>query len=238
MVPPDFANFFLATAGAGGALIGLLFVAISINPERTFSADAPKERQVVASGAFTALVNAFFISTAALIPGINLGDITVAMSVLGLLNTVRVGVDMTRYQVRQPRHGRGDFAVRLARAAFVTALSLVLYGLQLTNAVDLVQHPHTLGDVYAICSLILAIYGVGLTRAWELLGAPRVGMLAFLNPLAGLDEPRSPDAAAPATFTTLATPPAVAVPAVPAPTAPAAASTQPNSATSNAKDAR
>jgi hypothetical protein len=35
MVPTDFANFFLSTAGAGAALIGLLFVAISINPERT-----------------------------------------------------------------------------------------------------------------------------------------------------------------------------------------------------------
>ena len=60
MVPASFANFFLATAGAGGALIGLLFVAISISPERIFSEGAPRERQAVASGAFTALVNAFF----------------------------------------------------------------------------------------------------------------------------------------------------------------------------------
>ncbi len=60
MVPATFANFFLATAGAGGTLIGLLFVAVSINPERIFSEGAPKERQAVASGAFTVLVNAFF----------------------------------------------------------------------------------------------------------------------------------------------------------------------------------
>ena len=194
MVPADFANFFLATAGAGGALIGLLFVAISINPERTFSEDAPKERQAVASGAFTALVNAFFISTSALIPGVNLGDVTLAMSVVGLLNTVRVGIDLTRYQVRQPRQGNRDFALRLVRAAFVTAFSLVLYGLQLTNAWNLVQYPNTTGDVYGICALILAIYGVGLTRARDLLGAPRGGLLSFLNPLAGLREPRTPSA--------------------------------------------
>ena len=60
LVPANFAHFFLATAGAGGALIGLLFVAISISPERIFSEDAPRERQALASGVFTALVNAFF----------------------------------------------------------------------------------------------------------------------------------------------------------------------------------
>ena len=188
MVPASFANFFLATAGAGGALIGLLFVAISINPEHVFSEDAPKERQAVASGAFTALVNAFFISTSALIPGVNLGDVAIAMSAVGLLNTVRVSIDLTRYQVRQPRRGTRDLALRLVRAAFVTAISFVIYILQLTNAVDLVQHPNTTGDVYALCSLILATYAVGVIRAWELLGGPRNGLLAFLNPLAGLSE--------------------------------------------------
>jgi hypothetical protein len=45
MVPTDFANYFLASAGAGAALIGLLFVAISINTERTFGREAQPVRQ-------------------------------------------------------------------------------------------------------------------------------------------------------------------------------------------------
>ena len=40
MVPESFETFFLATAGAGGAFVGLLFVAISIGPQRTFGAAA------------------------------------------------------------------------------------------------------------------------------------------------------------------------------------------------------
>jgi hypothetical protein len=61
----DYANFFLASAGAGAALMGLLFVAISITPEGTVLPTAPRERQVVASGAFTAFTNAFFVSLGA-----------------------------------------------------------------------------------------------------------------------------------------------------------------------------
>jgi hypothetical protein len=34
MVPSSFGNYFVAMASAGGALIGLLFVAVSIRPER------------------------------------------------------------------------------------------------------------------------------------------------------------------------------------------------------------
>ncbi len=194
MVPADFANFFLATAGAGGALIGLLFVAISINPERTFSADAPMERQAVAGSAFTALVNAFFVSTAALIPGESLGPVAIALSITGLLNTLRVGIQLVRYQLRLPRDGARNLALRIARSATIVLISLVLYTFQLTNALDLTLHPATTGDVYAICSLILAIYGVGLTRAWELLGAPRAGFLSFLNPLASFRTARQKSA--------------------------------------------
>jgi len=40
MVPDVFINFFIASAGAGGALIGLLFVAISIAPESTIMTGA------------------------------------------------------------------------------------------------------------------------------------------------------------------------------------------------------
>lgn len=187
MVPAEFANFFLACAGAGGALIGLLFVAISINPERTFGKEAPRERQAVAASAYTALVNAFFVSIGALIPGSSLGALATLFGMIGLLNTGRVGVDLFMY-LRRRYTGR-TLAVRIARGLSLVAAALVLYGSESLNGYDLIQHNMTVGDVYAICGILLGIYGIGLVRAWELLGAPRSGIGSWFNPLADLEDP-------------------------------------------------
>jgi len=83
MVPPELSNYFLATAGAGAALIGLLFVAVSIAPEQIVTRRAPMERQAVAASTFTALLNAFFISLGALIPG--------SLGTLALLRKISLG---------------------------------------------------------------------------------------------------------------------------------------------------
>ena len=51
------------------------FVAVSIAPEQIVSATAPVERRAMAASAFTALLNAFFISLGALVPT-NIGLLT------------------------------------------------------------------------------------------------------------------------------------------------------------------
>lgn len=76
MVPEAFHDYFIASTGAGAALVGLLFVAISIAPERTVMRSAPVERRAVALSAYTALLNAFFLSMVALLPQTNLGGST------------------------------------------------------------------------------------------------------------------------------------------------------------------
>ncbi len=88
MVPPEFANFFIASASAGAALVGLLFVAVSIAPEQMVTRRAPVERQAVAGSAFTALINAFFISLVALIPHFNFGSVIVPFISLCLVTTL------------------------------------------------------------------------------------------------------------------------------------------------------
>src|SRR6266699_1229531 len=86
VVPPEFANFFIASAGA--ALVGLLFVAVSIAPEQMVTRRAPMERPAVAGSAFTALMNAFFISLVALIPHFNVGFVIVPFISLCLVTTL------------------------------------------------------------------------------------------------------------------------------------------------------
>ena len=57
MVPEAFHDYFVASTGAGAALGGLLFVAVSIAPERTVMSGAPVDRQAVATSAYTTLLN-------------------------------------------------------------------------------------------------------------------------------------------------------------------------------------
>src|SRR5262245_37904940 len=182
MVPTDFANFFLATAGAGAALIGLLFVAISINPERTFGRQAQPVRQRVASGAFTALVNAFFISTSALIPHLNVGYVTLIMGGIGLVDSLRLGGEFLFGYWRESLAVRLPWPVALRALAFML-VSLILYGYEVVLAVLLVMQPGTVAFVSTLSVILLGVYALGLVRAWDLLGAPPSSLIGWLNPL-------------------------------------------------------
>ena len=73
MVPDAFREHFTATATGAGALIGLLFVSISLRPDTVFGTKAAVHGRALAGSAFTALVNAFFVSLLALMPQSNLG---------------------------------------------------------------------------------------------------------------------------------------------------------------------
>lgn len=180
MVPSDFSNYFLASTGAGAALVGLLFVAISVAPDRFFGRNALPERQAVAASAFSALVNAFFVSLTALIPGTNIGGITVFMGALAVIGTMQQAARLWDGHLR---------LMHLVRRLSVMAISLVIYGLEIGNGVALLQNAKGIGPVYSLTFLLLTIYGIGLTRAWQLLGAPRAGLLTgLLNPMMNVRE--------------------------------------------------
>lgn len=173
MVPPEFANFFIASAGAGAALVGLLFVAVSLAPEQIVTRGAPVERQAVAGSAFTALVNTFFISLVALIPHFNVGSIIVPLSSLCLLTSL-----IQAWQLLRLRKGW----LSLLRGEFLVLLSFALYGLELVNAFQLINDPTQVGFVYGLLFTLLGVFVLGLTRAWELLGV-QWGLFGWLNPL-------------------------------------------------------
>ncbi|HEY6540659.1 MAG TPA: hypothetical protein VIZ18_06965 [Ktedonobacteraceae bacterium] len=173
MVPAIFTNFFIASAGAGGALIGLLFVAVSIAPETTIMTSAPVERQASAGSAFTSLLNAFFISLGALIP-INLGQIIIIMSLVGFGSTAFYSFNLLRNL--KDRHNL------FARSLLLLA-GLFIYGFEFYIALLMLNKPANPSPFYGLSSLLLAVYGLGLVRAWQLLGAQRYGILSWLNPL-------------------------------------------------------
>jgi hypothetical protein len=181
MVGQDYTNFFLAMAGAAAALIGLLFVAISVAPESTVKAQAPLERRAVATSAYTALINAFVISLGALIPQPqkSFGGLVVTLAAIGVVNTLSVGWQL----VRAPRHWR-----TAVRRSFLFAGSLALYGFELTGGLALIRFPNQPGVFYPLAYVLIGTCVAGMARAWQLLGARRTGLTGWLSVLNDVEE--------------------------------------------------
>ncbi len=188
MLPNSFVAFFAASAGAGAALVGLLFVAISIDPERIVAPDAPIERQAMAASTFTALVNAFFISLVALIPDAALAGITIVMSSISLLNSLYLAWNLFQ-------HWRGWQA--LVRSAFLIVVGLAIYGYELYVGILLARAnpsaPSFVSTLSTLSFMVVAVYGIGLTRAWQLLGARRFGLSGWFSVLREVDEEDAAD---------------------------------------------
>ncbi len=179
MVPPQFTNFFLASAGIGATLVGLIFVAVSIAPEHIVQANAPIERQAMAASSFTALLNAFFISFGALIPG-NIGVMTLILSAVGLTNSSYLAWNLLKERERW---------LNVVRRVFLILVSFIIYGFEFYYAILIILEPHNVGNIYTLAGLLLGVYGIGLIRAWQLLGARRYGLFGWLSPIRELNEP-------------------------------------------------
>ncbi|HLZ24446.1 MAG TPA: hypothetical protein VKQ30_20215 [Ktedonobacterales bacterium] len=178
MVPTSFQPFFTASAGAAAALIGLLFVAVSVRPEAVFGETARSGNTLVASASFTALLNAFFVSLGALIPGVNLGTFVIVVSPIALLNSLVLGIDA----LRRPRADREPGRVIEVQPVGLVLVALALYGYELINAVALLRTPHDVSWVYNVTGTLLGVYVYGVLRTWQLLGGRRRGVLSLVVP--------------------------------------------------------
>jgi len=114
MVPSVYDAYLAAVATAGAALIGLLFVAVSIRDDSIFGPTAIPGGEALAVTAFTGLVNSFVVSVLGLIPKVNIGEPAVIMALIGIAATVRL----------QRRLHTG-------RNVIVLALTLLAYAAQL-----------------------------------------------------------------------------------------------------------
>ena len=163
MVPNALTNFFIASVGAGAALLGLLFVSISISPEEKITANASVEKRVSAYSALISLTNAFFISLVALIPG-TFGIFVLISSIVTFAIALQNGVELLR-----PHAVLSNLARRLG----LTLLNLFAYSAEGYYAVRLVMNPRDSAPVYALTTLLLIVYVLSIVRAWELLGGAR-----------------------------------------------------------------
>ena len=162
MIPADYSNFFVASSQASAALIGLLFVAVSIAPERIFGHEAQAERQALALSAFTALANAFFISFGSLIPDLPFGVLVVVAGGVAVSQTIALLALFPSWR----REGT------LVRSVVLFAISAAIYVSEIVLGILLLYKPGDPGYVNQLAVLLLGVFSIGLARAWELLGAP------------------------------------------------------------------
>jgi len=186
VVPESIRDFFVASGSAAGALIGLLFVAISVASERLARAKAGAQlHRIGASAALTAFINALTVSLFALIPGHKIGPAAAAVAVAGLAFVIAALLSLIR--LHQMRWG----IVR--DALFLTGLAGTLV-VQLIVAVDVITQPGDSGAVNTIAVLVIACFLIGIARSWELIGGPSIGIGQEVRALAraherGADDP-------------------------------------------------
>jgi hypothetical protein len=182
VVPASFHDFFSGCASVAGALIGLLFVALSVSQGKLTGDDASTEHQVRAAAAFSALVNTLVIALVALLPGASLGDAGIILAGAGLGTTAALIVLL--YREHREKIGRAD--VRML------AILLVLYGLQLANAVELDGAPREVSAISRHGALAILFFLFGIARSWQLVGARDVSLASTLT--AVIQRPASPAA--------------------------------------------
>jgi len=160
VVPLSYHDFFSGCATVAGALIGLLFVAVSVSPEKLTGDTARTDQQVRAGAAFSALTNTLVIALVALLPGADLGEASLILAAAGLTTTAVLILVLYR---ELGRMRRGDATMFL--------FLLVLYGLQLANGIKLDAAPHDVNAVDNQGLLAIGFFLFGIARAWQLVGA-------------------------------------------------------------------
>ena len=170
VVVGNYENFFIASAGASAAILGLLVVAVSVVNADDVNPTTRELRTVLAGSAFVVLVDIFFVSIVALTGGsVVFGLASLAMAAVGLLATRRL-------IPRAKRAGNFSRSSRNRRLNIAFAsLSVGGYSAQLGLAVALLVNTQSAALEQALVLVIVAFYGSALWRAWEVTGITRRG---------------------------------------------------------------
>jgi hypothetical protein len=178
-IPEDYREFFVAAAGASGALIGLLFVAVSVFPERARRAATRVEYHTRASTALVVFTNALVLSLTALVPNVDLGWWTLVMGIIVFAFAAATARLIVTAALRRREHWSSLVLVAgllvIAVTEFVTGIRLII------DDTDLYA-------IHVLDYLVIVDVLVGIARAWQLVNMRDTGLLASLRVLAHGDD--------------------------------------------------
>jgi hypothetical protein len=162
----EFSDFFVAAAGVAGALIGLLFVAITVSHERLAEANTGLVHRLRAQSALTAFSNALVVSLLGLDPGVDLSTTTIIVGITGMLFVLASLISLVR---------TGELNRHLVRDVAFLAGLVSVFVLQIVTGIHMGDDPGR-GDVNTVAILVVVSFLIGISRAWELVGAPNIGL--------------------------------------------------------------
>ena len=163
-------SFFITSAGASAAILGLLVVAVSVVNADDANPITRELRTVLAGSAFVALVDIFIVSIVALTGGsVVFGLSSLAMATVGLLATRQL-IPRAKRAGNFSRNSR----TRTLNIAFAS-ISAGAYSAQFVLAVALLANTQSAALQHALVLVIVALYCSALGRAWVVTGISRRG---------------------------------------------------------------
>jgi hypothetical protein len=198
MVVGNFRDLFAALAASAASLTGLLFVAISVAPNRPEGTRPAVIEEVRAAASFISFTNVLAVSLFGLVPGNDIGYPAMVVGLAGLAFTAAGA-----------RSILGDPAARPHRRRQLLLITLLLatFGVECGAGIRLVVGSSARGPIELIGDCLAASVLIGVARAWELVGARDTGIFTSLAVLAGLHRGR-PTEGAPGVPAPQETPPA------------------------------
>jgi hypothetical protein len=164
MVPDDLHDFFVASGGVSGALIGLLFVAISVSADRLAREGAQAQpHRIRASAALTAFTNALAVSLFGLLPGEKIGWTSMTVSVAGIVFIAATLLSVVRLR---------QVSLKTARDLLFLAGLGAVFAVQLAEGWAVARNPADSGAVDTIAFEVVVCFLIGIGRSWELIGGP------------------------------------------------------------------
>ncbi|HEY4024688.1 MAG TPA: hypothetical protein VGM75_38790 [Pseudonocardiaceae bacterium] len=189
MVPESFHDFFLGATTVAGALIGLLFVAISVTPAAVTDKAEHIEQRIHAAAAMSAFLNSMLLSLLTLIPDIQLRPGVLALSAVGIGAAVAL-IAVVVLEAVAPS-SRGVLSVRRrARAVSWLVVLTAAYICQLVSGLQLTAHQPDPAQMSNQAVVIVALFAIGVSHAWQMVGARRPKVTALLRS-AGAEQPSS-----------------------------------------------
>jgi hypothetical protein len=167
-VAGHFENFFITSAGASAAILGLLVVAVTVVNSDDANPATRELRTVLAGSAFLALADIFIVSIVALTGGsVALGLSSLAMGAFGVLATRRLIP-----RAKQAGNFSRDSPTRTLNICFA-AFSIACYPVQLGLAAALLASTQSAALQHALVIVLVALYCSALGRAWVVTGITR-----------------------------------------------------------------